>query len=427
MAENESIIWGLIRNARERKAKRIMLQNINAENDINRRIVRYQPSQIEGFFSPHEPIGNTIISGGTQIIRNRTICSAINSAVYNNSPIIILHIGNKDLEYDVSNQVPNAVVFNNRYSNYDPFIGLSDQEIIRLILSSATEKHEIGSDGQYYLEGITEFIRSKNIAPYAEMYIRCPHLELFDKIEEAEAKGYIYSATAQRIQNLLAQGQKNRSSIENYFNILRHQSQGLLSPKNNLICAKSLRTIIDQNGVAILDIGSITNDLLINLVMEDASGALTNGKNLTVVFDNIPISASKNLERFILNIGTTTHFVFSSSDVYSSLKADDYFFASLVGKAHKLVIYQHSSGISCAKWADTIGYYEKKEVNRQISSGTHRESMFSIIPGQIDNDTITISSKREHRVRPEEINSLTSDEVYIMDSINNEVAFTKII
>ena len=139
-------------------------------------------------------------------------------------------------------------------------------------------------------------------------------------------------------------------------------------------------------------------------------------------------SAKRRAEEFMnMYADGNVDYIISAGDVYSMMKADENIFASIVGKAGKAVIYQHGSGITCTKWADIFGYCEKKEINRQISSGSHRESMFTILPGQIDNDTIGISLKREYRVLPEEINGMMADEAYILDAVSNELAYTKII
>ena len=84
MADNESIIWGLIRSHQDKKARKRMMENIAIENENNKGVTRYQPSQIEGFFSTTDPLGNIIISGGTQTLRNRAIIGSMFSAASNN-------------------------------------------------------------------------------------------------------------------------------------------------------------------------------------------------------------------------------------------------------------------------------------------------------------------------------------------------------
>ena len=102
-------------------------------------------------------------------------------------------------------------------------------------------------------------------------------------------------------------------------------------------------------------------------------------------------------------------------------------FASVVGKSLKTIIYKHTSGLTCGKWAEAIGYYEKKEITNTYTSGSNYQSMFTIIPGQLNTNTMNINLKREYIVRPEEISHMSKNEVFIIDSINDELAHTFII
>ena len=428
MANNESFLWGLIRNIRSKRNKKRMLKNIAIQNQNSKKIVQYQPSPIEYFFSDTEPLGNIVVSGGSDFIRNRAIIGMINSVVNRGISVVILHIGNQTLENGLTQSLGGVVeVFNRRTSNYEPLAGLSNAEICRVIQDSATKSTEIRSGGQYYLEGVTEFIRSKNISPYCDMFITCPHLDLFDMLDEAETKGRINNLLAQRIKTMLMQGQPQRSDVENYFNLLRHQAQGLLATKPNLYKATSLRTVINNGKIGIIDLGSNVNDLLLNLILCDLSSGLKNGKNVVLVLDGISISASEHLDKLIKNSGIGFYTVISSNDVYASLDADDKLFATVVGKSSKSIILQHISGLSCSKWAETIGYYEKKEISDTYTDGKNYQSMFSIIPGQMKTSSVSVNLKRDYIVRPEEINHMASDEVYIVDTIKNELAHSVII
>lgn len=427
MAENESFFWGIIRNLQERRNRKKLLRNVSIQNEKNRGIKKYRPSAIEAFFSASEPLGNVLISGGTHELRNRAVVGFLDCALNQGVGIVVLHVGNRMLENVIQQRYQNSVVFNYQNAIYEPLIGLSNAEIVRLIQNSATKSCEIRSGGQYYIEGMTEFIRSKNIPPYCEMYITCPHLELFDKVDDAENKGYISSSLAQMIKTTLVQGQAQRSDVENYFNLLRYQAHGLLANKFNLSRATNLRSIIKRSGIAVLDVGSNTNDLLINLSICDLMGAINNGRNIVIVIDGLTISSSEKLEQFIKNSGSTIYTVFSSEDAYAALNAEDNLFASVVGKSLKTIIYKHTSGLTCGKWAEAIGYYEKKEITNTYTSGSNYQSMFTIIPGQLNTNTMNINLKREYIVRPEEISHMSKNEVFIIDSINDELAHTFII
>ena len=420
MANNESFLWGLVRNIREKRNKRKMLKNISIQNQNNKKIIQYQPSEIEAFFSNADPLGNILISGGAEHLRSRAIVGYIESVLTNGAKVVVLHVGDTDLENNIVQHFNNAVLFNRKTSIYEPLLGLSNAEICRILLSSATKSSEIHSGGQYYIEGITEFIRSKKVSPYCEKFITCPHLDLFDKVNDAEAKGLLNSTVAQRIKTMLMQGQTQRSDIENYFNVLRHQAQGLLVSKSNLKQAKSLRQTLNRGELAVFDIGANINDLLLNIALNDLM-SVAKGGEIVLILDGITISASEQLENIIKNSGVGLHVVLSSNDTYAAVNADDKIFASIVGKSLKSIIFHHSSVLTCNKWAEIIGYYEKKEVSDTLTSGKNYQSMFSIIPGQAKSDSVNISLKRDFIIRPEEISHMTNDEVYILDAVHNEL------
>ena len=98
MAENESFFWGLIKNIKEKRNKKRMLRNISVQNENNKGIKKYQPSAIEAFFSPSEPLGNVLISGGLTELRNRAVIGALDCALSNGAGVVVLHANNKMLE-----------------------------------------------------------------------------------------------------------------------------------------------------------------------------------------------------------------------------------------------------------------------------------------------------------------------------------------
>lgn len=427
MADNESLVWGIIRNIRDRKNKKRMLSNISTENENNKNIVKYQPSQIEAFFSASDPIGNVVISGDNIELRSRAIIGFIDSLRNKNQSVILLHSGNTILENKIQQHFRNAILFNSQTSIYEPFIGLSNSEIIRLIQTSATKLTEIHNGGQYYLEGMLDFIRSKNLPPYCDMMMNCPHLELFDKIDAAESTGKLNAQLSQKIKTYLVQGQGQRIDIENYFNVLKHQGQGLFANKLTISKSKSLRSVVSQKGLGVVNVGNGLNDVLINLILCDAFGALNNGYKLTLIIDNLSISSCDQLTQLIKSMPSSVSLALSSDDLYSSLNADDNLFATVVGKSIKKVIFHHGSGISCTKWADVFGYYEKQEVSNTYTSGNNYQSMFTVVPGQMNTSSINVNSKREYIIKPEEIAHMNQNEVFIHDAVSNELAFTTVI
>lgn len=316
MNDDQSILFGIVRNIQDKKKQKTIIRNVGVENENNKGITNYQPSDIEAFFPSSEPIGNYIISGGSSMIRLRTLFGAVDSALRNSFGVVIIHSNNSALETEVSHRYHNSYIFSKKASIYDPLLGLSDPEIIHLIQSSATKMCPIQNNGLYFLQGVTSFIRSKKVKPYCGMYITCPFLDIIDKIDESETKGYVDHTTATKIKTYLIQGQPQKFDIENFFNTLDFQGRGLLASKTNLCKSHSIKDVVTHHGLAVIDIGSPTNDLLINLVFGDILGAMAYGKPILIVVDSIPASSSEKIDQVLRASNPPCFALISSDDVF---------------------------------------------------------------------------------------------------------------
>ncbi len=412
---NESYVLGLWRNYKAKQEKKALLQRVSKENDNNKNIAYCPPTPIEAFFGQNDDLGNMIFSGSSQVIRNRAIKCIVQNAVGKGWGVVILHQCNHEIENYIKQNVPNTTVFNRSTSNYDPFVGMANAEINRMIQDSSVQCCEIKGVSQYYLDGVTEFIRSKKVSPCCSMYITCPHLTIFDKLDAAETKGKISSVDALRIRTLLMQGQAQRYDIENYFSILANQAQGILSSPKNISHAISLKKLIQKKGVAVVDVMSVNNKLFLNLLMCDIMAACNHGYPLLLIIEGISLASNDMLMQFVNNSGYHTCSVLSGDDIFASVNGDDKILSGLLGKASKCLIGQHTSGQSCEMFAKYIGQYDKKETDMTLMQSKQYQSMFSVIPGQMNGSGIHIATKKEYRVTPEEISKMEALEYYVMD------------
>lgn len=214
--------------------------------------------------------------------------------------------------------------------------------------------------------GITDFIKSKNIPPFCDMFMRCPHDQLLEKIDDSEQAGYITNQQAMQIRNQLMQGQSEKANIQSFFSQLAYQGMGVLSNKGSRNSAVNVRTAVSHNGMIMIDVGSSTNEILLNLIVNEIKEELMTGKKLMLVLDGISINSNDLLSKVIKSLSSRCHTTLVAEDVYSMLGADDNLFNSFVGNACKSVVFTHNSGVTCNKWSEVLGYYDVDKVSQNM-------------------------------------------------------------
>lgn len=419
MGSFSSFINTLLANRRTRQT----IRNIEKNNELRKNITYYEPSDIEGFIERDANVGSYIVSGGIQDYRAKAAASIVSCALVQNIPVVVLHEGNITLQTHVASATSftsNKVIIAKNTSVYDPFYNRTDQEICNLIINSTRSSLTISAVGQQYIIGVSEFIKSKKIPPFFEMFVRCPHDQLFEKIDDAESNGYIDNQKATQIRNLIMQGQTERANVQSFFSQLSYQGSGILSNKGNRDSAVNVKTAVDHNGLIMLDIGSSTNDLLLSLITNEIKEVLASGKQMMLVLDGININSNETLCRMMKSLSSRCLTALLSNDVYSLLGADDNTFHSFVGNACKCIVFSHTIGVSCTKWSEVFGYYDVDKVSQNM--GTNQNYQWGY--GFGSQNSISVATNREFIVKPEELSRLANNEVYILDRNARELAFT---
>ena len=409
----------------DHKRKKKELKAIQDANEANQGIMRYQPSQVEAFFNESDPLQNMFFSGGDPILRIRAMTRAAECGLIQGYTVLALHCGNGILEQALNKYFGSGVVATVNRANpiYDPFVGATKNDITRLTIASSTKTCQINAAGRYYLNGITDFIQAKGINPYIRMYITCPHMTLLDKVNDAEAKGQISANLARAITSQIMQGEVEKGNIEAFFAALSRQADSILAQKRDLNRAVNLQLAARNQQILCVDVMSDTNGYLINLLVNEVEGLLSQGNRVMLILDKISISANNVLSGFVKHSSTNCSMVVSADDVFSQLGGSDTDFFSFAGKCSKIIISKHASAYSCQKLSDTIGSYDKQEINTTYGANTNFVSTW----GYGTTNTSAISIKRENIVKPEEIQRMNTDEVYIIDKLSGELSFTQVV
>jgi hypothetical protein len=410
--------------------KNKMEKEIEDKNKANKGITKYEPCSIACFFDPNEPVENTVVSGGTNEVRALSLVSILINSYNQNLPAIVLHESNSYLESQVKSlfgSSSNITIINKSNPTYEPFWGLQDSEISKLIIDSVTKDFDIKHNAKYYLEGMAAYIREKRIEPFCNMFIQCPHHELFDKIDNMVSSGKMNDSKAQKIKSMLMMGQSENYKIESYFHSLENQISGILAKKGNPSVSSSIAKVMNKPGIILIDIVSNTNNLVINLLVSQIKIAMSKGKRMMLISESLSVENNEMLANLLKMKSDKCRVVTSSSDLYAMCCGDDKLFHTVIGGSSKVVIHSHSSGSSAAKWSEVIGYYDKQEASQSYSSGKSCNNPFTLFPSTNSNSTVSYSLKREFIVKPEEITRMKYGETYIYDSVHNELAHTVIV
>lgn len=413
----------LINTWRANRRTRQTIRNIERNNEVRRNITQYEPSEIEGFIERDAQVGSYIISGGISKHRSRAAASVAGCALAQNIPVVVFHEGNIGLQNAISAATAftgNKVIIAKNSSVYDPFYNRSNQEICSLIINSAQPSSGISAIGQKYIIGIAEFIKSKNIPPFCEMFLRCPHDTLFDKVDEAVAQGYITDQKATIIRNQLMQGQNERATVQTFFSQLEYQGSGVLSNKSNRKAVVNIRTAVEHNGMLMIDIGSSTNDVLLNLLTNEVKEVLASGKRIMLIVDGININSNETFSKLLKSLSSRCYTTLLAGDVYSMLGADDNLFHTFVGNACKCMVFSHNMGVSCNKWSEVFGYYDVDKVSQNTGANQNYQWGY----GFAASSSISVTTNREYIVKPEELARMTPDEVFVLDRNARELAHT---
>lgn len=416
---------GLLIAGANNRMNRKTLRKIQEANEMNQGIIRYRPSQIEAFIEDTVPVESMLFSGGSNTIRVRAMLRAIECACIQGYMVLVLHCGNSELEQGLSGYFgsSNVCIVNKSNPIYDPFAGATNAEIARLVVSSTSKNNRINSAGRYYLNGVSDYIRSNHKSPRCYMFIKCPHLTLIDRVNDAESQGRISSKNARMIISQIMQGETERGGIENFFHELSLQANAVLATKSNAAYAVSLMEVAKRQQIFSLDTQSGSNTLLLNLLTNETEAIISQGCKMLIVVDGIKVDASEALMNYIKRAGSSNGAIISSDDTFAEFGGSDNDFFAFAGKCSKLVISKHLSAYSCQKLSDAIGFYDKQEVSSSYSRNVNYYGRWGVGSGQTEN----ISIKRENIVKPEEIQRLNNDEVYILDKYSGELSYTSVV
>jgi hypothetical protein len=418
MAEDSgggSFLWfidwiaGIFRNRRIRKY-----------NKQARGVEEYQSIAADALFPSHTSRENVIVSGGSQSERLH-ICETLLRNAYNaNRPVIILHTANGALENIIAGNSFGTVV-NDKNKKFDAFTSFEFNEIYQAVTDTCKSKYDIKPAGRYVLQIAYDLLLNRGKKPYFSEFANCPYFKLSDYITVRLNSGAITQDTADKLNSLLLTGQSECPKIDTFFNDMKSQIGCLsaLDPKS--ASAVSVLSTIKKNQILCIDLKSLANIMLMELVINSLIIAMNRGYDFSLMVDDIAFVNNDMLKNTVCQKSNCRNIIVSK-DLYSLTGGKEDIFAAVIGGAEKTVLFSHSSGISCDKWSKYVGEYDKIDVSHNFNSGWSQSSKwrFNKNSGQ------TEAFKREAKVKPEQINRLSQNEAFIYDHTNGSLIQTAI-
>ena len=405
--------------------KSMTMTSTDRANFMNRSVVEYKPCDVDAFFDSGRGVYNALISGGDPGLRTSAMVAQAVCAAHNGFPVIVLHEGNRLLEQQLKNHFLGTGKYKEISSSspcFEPFYGLSELEISNQILETAPKEYDIKFNARYYVDGISAFLQASGKNLSFKLFSTCPHSMIFDKVDDLEMQGKISDHEAQEIKSKLMMGQSENYKLDTFFASLKMEMEPLMFISKNGHRPLNVITALKSDAVLCFDLGSVTNELLLNTIVYQLKLALTRGMQYQIIIDSIPINSNESYATYIRAPSDKVCKTIASDDFYAMVGSDEKMFSAVVGDTQILIVMNHTSGHTATKWAEVFGQYDKFEESTSISRGSSRRTPFSILSSPNYNRTIDVRKNREYIVKPEVIMRMRNGEAYVLSAALGQLA-----
>ena len=385
-------------------------RRIRKYNEQSRGLEEYDTITTDVLFPSDSYTENILVSGGDIGERLSFSERLIHNCFVQNRAMIIIHIGNGGLENIVAGNSFGNVI-NDRNKLFDAFTSFDLQEICQVVSDTLKQKYDIKPAGRYILQIVYELLECKNVRPYFSNFANCPYHHLSERINDRLQHSQITQAHADNLNSLLMMGQAECAKIDSFFYDMKSQMSHIATENANDTGGISILSTIKKGQILCLDINSSANTMLIELIINSLTIAMSRGYEFSLLLDDVSIVGNEMLKNLLCQKSNHNNII-CSKDFYSLLGGKDDVFNTIVGEADKTVLLSHGSHLSCEKWSKCIGEYDKIDVSQNINAGWSQSSKW----GYSTNQGQTMTEKREYKIKPDYLNRLAKGEVIIYDN-----------
>lgn len=350
---------------------------------------------------------NTIISGGT--IENRSIVeyALINQAQQLGLPVIILHSGNRFMKSGVGLLSKGIIGY------YDPIVGKDSDEVADILTDLASNLLQGKNDlfGLWSLVVDVLSLQGEPVTLERLIKFRCEQIpELLGLMAEenkiSNAKRIEYTNRFGSVSACVHEAQRLIAKLKSY----PLYTEGLIP--------NSLENVINEKGIASIDIVSDTNDVLKELCFADIDRIMKRGKNFLLIVEGISfLKRESHVDNVLFRNSGNMSLLFAANDVPAMMQESEEYFQTLVSGHTNVMILTHNSAVSARKWSDYLGQHYIRQVEHSIGSSKENLNLIK----KTNSSNITVREERRDIVPPESITQLLDYQSYVLEATERQI------
>ncbi|GFH42491.1 hypothetical protein Hs30E_10420 [Lactococcus hodotermopsidis] len=351
---------------------------------------------------------NTIISGG--MIENRAIVeyALIKQAQQLGLPVVILHSGNRFMKSGVG--LASSI---GSICYYDPIVGKDSDEIADILTDLASNLLQGKNDlfGLWSLVVDVLSLQGEPVTLERLVKFRCDRIpevlgEMAEKNSISNAKRIDYTNRFGSVSACAHEAQRLLTKLKSY----PLYTEGATP--------HSLEDVLNEGGIASIDIVSDTNDVLKELCFTDIDRIMKLGRNFLLIVEGVSfLKRESHVDNVLLRNSGNMSLLFAANDVPAMTQESDEHFQTLVSGHTNVMILKHNSAASAKKWSDYLGQHYIQQVEQSI--GTSKENLSLIKKTNTSN--ITVREERRDIVPTESITRLLDYQSYVLEATERQI------
>lgn len=350
---------------------------------------------------------SVIVSGGQNKERVLALIPFVHKAQAENTPVIVLHTGNNELQQMIKNHSRDYEFISRKDCFYDVFRGLPVDDIA-FLLYETMPKDTATPAAESLLRALIEVLLLTDGKITLQNLSAFPLISLKAKIDAMKNSGQLTGDDYDEVNHYCMAGSSDTDAVRIFLNRLNRQSEAVYGKP--LSKFSNIKRMLNQKGVITIDVGSSGNELLVSLVINHLLLLQSQGKEFAVLMDNIPISKHDR----ITDVLRGHPYAVSCQDFVSSLfggeqRGDD-LFSEITGNVNTTVLFRHASGTTCQKWSEHLGKYRKIRIRYNISQN-------NAFMNTSNSRGLSVDETDEPRIRAETLGKL-ADGVACIHSID---------